>query len=106
MGKEGQRIMNNHLENNYVESMEQMKFTKEQQERMVDFMVNHKGEKRNRMTALRTKLPFGIKRLAIAVVCFCIITAGAAVANAAGVLKPVSEAFREAFHLGKDTAQN
>ena len=57
MGKEGQNIMNNRLENNYVESMEQMKFSKEQQERMVDFMVNHVGEKRNHASAARERLP-------------------------------------------------
>lgn len=105
MGKEGQNIMNNHLENNYVESMEQMKFSKEQQERMVDFMVNHVSEKRDHVSAARARLRFNIKRLAIAAACFCMITAGAAVAHAAGVFQPVSEAFREIFHLGTDTAQ-
>lgn len=97
--------MNNHLENNYVESMEQMKFSKEQQERMVDFMVNHVSEKRGHASAARARLRFNIKRLAIAAACLCIITAGAAVAHAAGVFQPVSEAFREIFHLGTDTAQ-
>ena len=107
MGKEGQNIMNNRLENNYVESMEQMKFSKEQQERMVDFMVNHVGEKRNHASAARERLPYHIKRFVIAAVCFCMITVGAAVAHATGVLvlQPVSEVFREIFHLGTDTAQ-
>lgn len=105
MGKDGWHIMNDNWKDSYVESMEQIKFTEKQQERMVDFMVNNAGKKEKHMPASRTGMSFKIRRLAIACICFCIITAGAAAANAAGVFKPVSEAFREVFHLDADTAR-
>lgn len=95
--------MNNHWKNNYVESMEQMKFTEKQQERMVDFMLNQAKEKHTSDT--RRRIPFGAKRLAAAGICLSIITAGTAVAHAAGILNPVSEVFREIFHLEKETVK-
>lgn len=95
--------MNNHWKNNYVKSMEQMKFTEKQQERMVDFMLNQAKEKHTSDT--RSRMSLGAKRLAAAGICLSIITAGTAVAHAAGILNPVSEVFREIFHLEDDTAK-
>ena len=97
--------MNNHWKNNYVKSLEQMKFTEKQQERIVDFMLNQTMEKEKHLQDARARMPYGLKRLAIAGICLSIITAGTAVAHAAGVLKPVSEVFREIFHLEKETAE-
>lgn len=77
----------------YVNLMEDIKFSSGQKEKMVHFLVNadNKGEGigMNRAEKSKTGIRLPLRRLAAAGICICILAAGTAVAGASGLLKQV-----------------
>ena len=92
----------------YVDSLETMKFSNSQKAKITQFLVNADSTGEGDIDMLERKKNTGslfIKRLAIAGVCVCTLVAGTAGANASGLLKPASEVFGNIFHLSGDTSE-
>ena len=92
----------------YVNSMGTVKFSKRQKARIVQFLVTADSEGEGSMDMWgknRIKNGMPIRRLAIAGICICVLAVGTVGANAAGILKPVSEVFGNVFHLNKNTSE-
>ena len=101
--------MEKNWKDEYVNLIGDMKFSKLQKEKMVHFLMNadNQGEGSNMGISEKKKtgISLSLKRLAVAGICICVLTAGTATIGAAGLLKPVSEVFGNIFHLNKDTSK-
>lgn len=97
--------MENKWQGEYKEMMEREHFSKEEKETMVRKLMdsaNRAAENRYMPGKNLRAKRFGIRGAAAACLAVCLLVTGVAGASAAGLLKPVSDAFTKVFHLTSD----